>query len=120
MSLSIALQNALSGLQTNEAILQVIANNVANANTEGYTRKVVQQTSVTVAGGGRGVEAAELTRVVDERLLTELRTTLSDLGDARAQDFYYNRILDQFGTLANDSAPGRAVPRGSAPWRRRV
>ncbi len=109
MSLSIALQNALSGLQTNEAMLQVIANNVANANTEGYTRKVAPQTSVTIAGEGRGVEAAELTRVVDERLLTELRTTLSDLGDARAQDFYYNRILDQFGTLANDSALGAAI-----------
>ena len=109
MSLSIALQNALSGLQTNEAMIQVISNNVTNANVEGYTRKISQPTSVTVAGDGRGVEAGELIRVVDERLLAELRTTLSALGDARAQNFYYDRILDQFGTLANDAALGATI-----------
>ncbi len=109
MSLSIALQNALSGLQTNEAMIQVISNNVTNANSEGYTRKISQPTSVTVAGDGRGVEAGELIRVVDERLLAELRTTLSALGDARAQNFYYDRILDQFGTLANDAALGATI-----------
>ncbi len=38
MSLSIALQNALTGLQTNEAMIQIISNNVTNANVEGYTR----------------------------------------------------------------------------------
>ncbi len=38
MSLTVALQNALTGLQTNEAVIQVISNNVTNANVEGYTR----------------------------------------------------------------------------------
>ncbi|MCH8002864.1 MAG: flagellar hook-associated protein FlgK, partial [Proteobacteria bacterium] len=109
MSLSIALQNALSGLQANEAMIQVIANNVTNANVEGYTRKIAQPTSVTVAGEGRGVELGDLNRVVDERLLADLRTTLGALGDARAQNFYYERILDQFGTLANDAALGATI-----------
>ncbi len=88
MSLTIALQNALSGLQTNEAMIQVISNNVTNANTEGYTRKVAQPSSIIVAGDGRGVEPGALERVVDERLLADMRTTLAALGDARAQDFY--------------------------------
>ena len=35
MSLTIALQNALSGLSTSQSALQVISNNVANVNTEG-------------------------------------------------------------------------------------
>ena len=109
MSLSIALQNALSGLQANEAMIQVIANNVTNANVEGYTRKIAQPTSVTVAGEGRGVELGDLIRVVDERLLADLRTTLSTLGDARAQNFYYERIMNQFGTLANDAALGATI-----------
>jgi flagellar hook-associated protein 1 FlgK len=106
MSLTIALQNALSGLQTNEAMIQVIANNVSNANVEGYTRKISQPTSLTLAGVGRGVEPGELNRIVDERLLSDLRTTLGAFGDARVQDFYYTRILDQFGTLANNSNLG--------------
>ncbi len=109
MSLSIALQNALSGLQANEAMIQVIANNVTNANVEGYTRKIAHATSLTLAGEGRGVELGNLNRVVDERLLADLRTTLSARGDARAQDFYYGRILDQFGTLANDAALGATI-----------
>ncbi len=109
MSLTIALQNALTGLQTNEAMIQVIANNVTNANVEGYTRKIAQPTSFTVAGEGRGVELGDLNRVVDERLLADLRATLSALGDARAQNFYYDRILDQFGTLANDAALGATI-----------
>ncbi len=61
MSLSIALHNALSGLQTNEAMIQVISNNVTNANVEGYTHKISQPASVTLAGDGRGVEAGEST-----------------------------------------------------------
>ncbi len=109
MSLAIALQNALSGLQANEAMIQVIANNVTNANVEGYTRKIAQPTSLALAGEGRGVELGDLNRVVDERLLADLRTTLSALGEARAQDFYYDRILDQFGTLANDAALGATI-----------
>ncbi len=88
MSLTIALQNALTGLQTNEAMIQVISNNVSNANVEGFTRKISQPMSLTLAGVGRGVEAGDLNRVVDERLLSDLRTTLASLGDARAQDFY--------------------------------
>ena len=109
MSLSIALQNALSGLQTNEAMIQVIANNVSNANVEGYTRKISQPMSLAVAGDGRGVIPGNLTRVVDERLLSDLRTTLGAFGDARVQDFYYTRILDQFGTLTNNSHLGAMI-----------
>jgi len=109
MSLTVALQNALSGLQTNEAMIQVISNNVTNANTEGYTRKVTQPVSVIVAGDGRGVEPGTLDRVVDERLLADMRTTLAALGDASAQDFYYTRILDQFGTLSNNANLGAMI-----------
>jgi len=106
MSLSIALQNALSGLQANEAMIQVISNNVTNAHTEGYTRKIAQPSSVIVAGDGRGVELGSLERVVDERLLSDLRTTLAAFGDAQAKEFYLSRILAQFGTLANNTNLG--------------
>ncbi|MFQ5774597.1 MAG: flagellar hook-associated protein FlgK [Kiloniellaceae bacterium] len=104
MSLSVALQNALSGLQANESIIQVISNNVTNANTEGYTRKAAVPVSRTLDAQGRGVEIGNIARVVDERLLTDLRRNLASLGDARAQDFYYRRILDQFGTLSSNSS----------------
>ncbi len=109
MSLSIALQNALSGLQANEAILQVISNNVTNANTEGYTRKDAATVSRIVATEGRGVRVSDISREVDERLLSDLRGNLGTLGEARTRDFYYRRVLDQFGTLANDASLGASI-----------
>jgi flagellar basal body rod protein FlgG len=41
---------ALSGLYASEKRLQVAANNIANANTDGFKSQAVEQTSV--AGGG--------------------------------------------------------------------
>lgn len=102
MSLAIALNNALSGLQTNEAAIQIIAGNVANAQTEGYTRKSALPISRALDGTGAGVELGAIGRVVDERLLTDLRRALGDLGSVRIQDAYFSQILDQFGTLANN------------------
>ncbi len=46
-------------------MIQVISNNVTNANTEGYSRKIAQPSSVIVAGDGRGVVLGSLERVVD-------------------------------------------------------
>ena len=109
MSLSIALQNALSGLQTNESALQVISNNVTNATTEGYTRKSAPPISRVIAGTGQGVETSNLSRVVDERLLSNLRTTLSEKGSAQIQDYYYKQIVEQFGTLSSNTSLGSTL-----------
>ena len=68
MSLSFALSNALSGLQANQAALSVISSNVSNANTEGYTRKIIQQTSIVLNGQGAGVNIDSVVRRVDDRL----------------------------------------------------
>ena len=51
MSLTLSLYSALSGLQTNQAALQIISENVTNANTVGYTRKIAHAQTVTVDGG---------------------------------------------------------------------
>ncbi len=104
MSLTIALQNALSGLSTSQSALQVISNNVANVNTEGYSRKIAVPLSRTLEGTGAGVELSDISRIVDERLLNDMRINLSSLGTARILDSFYNRIQDQFGTPASNSS----------------
>lgn len=109
MSLTIALHNALTGLQTSESVIQTISGNVTNANTEGYTRKTSQPVSRVLNLDGRGVDISQLSRVVDERLLSDLRANLGDLGLARTQQFYYQRVLDQFGTLTSDSSIAATV-----------
>ncbi len=104
MSLTIALQNALSGLSTSQTALQVISNNVVNVNTEGYSRKIVNPISRTLEGRGAGVELSDISRIVDERLLNDMRINLSSLGTARVLDSIYSRIQDQFGTPASNSS----------------
>ncbi len=80
MSLSATLGNALSGLSAAQRALSVTANNVANANTEGYSRKVANQGSRIVNGQSLGVQSLEPTRVVDHYLTGELRRQESSLG----------------------------------------
>lgn len=106
MSLNIALYNAISGLQSNSRGLDVTAQNVANVNTEGYSRKTVQYQSVVIQGQGAGVEVADVTRKVNEFMIKQLRDGITNLGDANARDEFYGRMQDLFGTLASDSSVG--------------
>ena len=77
MSLELTLKDALSGLQTSQAALQTISNNIANANTEGYSRKQVAPSSLVIGGKGFGVEVGEVRRSVDEGILNLLRNETS-------------------------------------------
>lgn len=106
MSLNIALYNAISGLQANSRGIDVTAQNVANVNTEGYSRKTVQQQSVVIKGQGAGVEIADITRKVNDFMITQLRDAITNLGDVAIQDEFYSRMQDMFGTLASDSSIG--------------
>ena len=104
MSLNIALYNAISGLQLNQRSLDVIAQNVANVNTEGYSRKIVNQESVILDGIGSGVRIADITRKVNEFMLKDLRGAASQLGSSKVQEEYYGRMQDLFGSLSSDSS----------------
>ena len=80
MSLNIALANALTGLRVNQRALDVTAQNVANVNTVGYTRKIVEQSALVIGGQGAGVQISEITRRVHEYMIKDMRGSLSELG----------------------------------------
>ena len=82
MSLSAVLSNAMSGLAVAQNALSVTSSNVANVNTEGYTRKLAQQEAVVIDGRGAGARATDTTRAVDEFLGARLR---EQQGAARPQ-----------------------------------
>jgi flagellar hook-associated protein 1 len=109
MSLNIALYNAITGLQSNARGLDVTAQNVSNVNTEGYSRKTVQYQSLVIEGQGAGVEVADITRKVNEFMITQLRDGITNLGDATARDEFFGRMQDMFGTLASDSSIGFGI-----------
>lgn len=102
MSLTVSLYSALAALQANQAAFQLASNNVANANTEGYTRKTVGQTNQIVNGESAGVQLTEIRRSVDENLMLQIRSQLSKLSKLTNQDSYYSRMQQLFGTLENN------------------
>ena len=55
MSLSIALNNALTGLRSASSQADIIANNVSNALTEDYGRREAVLSATVVGGQGGGV-----------------------------------------------------------------
>ena len=69
MALIPSLGTALSGMKTAQSQLSIISSNVANVDTEGYTRKIAQQKNVILAGYSQGVSIGEVTRKVNEGLL---------------------------------------------------
>ncbi len=77
MTIGLALQTALTGLQANQKSTAVLSRNIANATTPGYTRKEATLVSLTVAGEGRGVAVRDIRRSADLALARETRTQAS-------------------------------------------
>ncbi len=90
-----SLDSALSGLRINQAQIDTIANNVANAGTEGYTRKILPQSSQVVDGKSVGVIGETIIRNVDVRLQRDLWTQVSRTDFYNVQETYLNRV-EQF------------------------
>ena len=103
MSLSIVISNALSGITVSQAGLANVSQNVANANTVGYSRQVLDLQQRVIADISNGVEVAGINRIVDGFLIRELRIQLSALGAATAADTFFNEIQARFGTTANNT-----------------
>ncbi|MBN67001.1 MAG: flagellar hook-associated protein FlgK [Rickettsiales bacterium] len=92
MTLTLALNNALSGLNVNQTQLSTISQNIANANTQGYTRKQADQSAVYLDGVGSGVRVDDISRKVDKYLQATIRRGESEVGYNETIDDYYERI----------------------------
>ncbi len=116
MSLTIAMRNALSGLSLNQFGMSVISNNISNVNTEGYSRKLVQQISLTANGIGAGVDIRGVTRNVDDSLMRELRTQMSRYGSYDVQSRFLSQVQDKLGTPGSASAINSNIGRFGAAF----
>jgi flagellar hook-associated protein 1 FlgK len=97
-SINSILGNAASGIQTSQTGLTVVSDNVANVNTTGYVRKVVDQTPEVVGGQGQGVTVADIKRVTDQFL--EAAGYVANAGSASADAI--SGSLDQAQALFGD------------------
>ncbi|MFO1048643.1 MAG: flagellar basal body rod C-terminal domain-containing protein [Geminicoccaceae bacterium] len=106
MSLNAVLSNALSGLAVAQNALAVTSNNVANANTAGYSRQVAQQESVVLAGRGAGARSLPTTRAVDDLLTARARDQASRVGRSDALDTIHQQIQDRILGAPGDASQG--------------
>ncbi|MGH6871827.1 MAG: flagellar hook-associated protein FlgK [Rhizomicrobium sp.] len=105
MALNGILSNALSALQTNSAALRVVSGNVANINTQGYDRRVVNEQAQVVGGQLQGVGIESIQRVADQFLNQEALS-------ANAGSSQYSTasgILDQLNGLLGQPGDGTAL-----------
>ncbi len=85
MGMTQALSSALSGLRVTQAGIGVVANNIANAETPGYTRKSL---ALSTSGANQGVSIASINRELDIYTQRQLRTELAGSS--------YINIISQF------------------------
>ena len=100
MTLSFALNNAVSGLAATSTQADLIANNVANALTDGYGRREVALSSQSIGGGVRvdGVARASAPAATEARRVAE-----ASEGAASLRSDVLIRLSDALG---DPGAPG--------------
>lgn len=97
MSLTVALNNALTGLNVNQRALAILSQNIANANTEGYSRQIVEQSAVYLDNQGAGVRIADIVRKVDSYLLKSSQRQTGEVGYNDAINEFMDRLQVRLG-----------------------
>lgn len=97
MSLGQALATALSGLRANQVGLALVAANVANAETPGYTRKSVNQVTTVAGDIGASVRIAGVNRELDIYVQRQMRTEISGAGYAGLRADFLSRLQAIYG-----------------------
>ncbi len=105
MALNGILSSALSALQTNTAALRVVSGNVANINTQGYDRRVVNEQAQVVGGQLSGVSIADIQRVSDQFLTQETLAANSGSSQYSAQ----SNIFDQLNGMLGEPGDGTSL-----------
>ncbi|NVO16629.1 MAG: flagellar hook-associated protein FlgK [Rhodoplanes sp.] len=111
MSLSAARSIALSALLTAQTRISVTSTNIANADTDGYTRKVATQSADVTDGVGTGVTVSSIASKVDKLLLSSLVSADSRLGAATATEEYTSLLQNLYGSTSSsdDTETGTSI-----------
>ncbi len=109
MSLALALNNSLSGLNINRQSLAVLSQNIANANTPGYSRKILEQESLYLDGNGAGVNITDVIRKVDDYLIRSVRDQTSKVGQGDVESDYADRIQILLGKPGNKDSINSSI-----------
>ena len=108
MSLNAIFNSGVSGMLAHQTALNVTSTNIANVQTEGYARKAVEYSALTVNGIGTGVEISEVRRITDEFIAKELRLATAGSEQYKAMSEIYGQLQSLLGDpAANNSLTGK-------------
>lgn len=96
MSISTALNNAVSGLTASSRMAEVVSSNTANAMTAGYARRELSLSAETLGGNG-GVRILGVNRMINATLLQDRRLSDAETENASARADFATRFEDQLG-----------------------
>lgn len=90
-----------SGLQASKQALSTVGHNIANVNTEGYSRQRVDQTAndplpATKGNAGSGVRILGVTRTNDEYLARRIEMEQKNMGAAEERETYLSQTEQIF------------------------
>jgi flagellar hook-associated protein 1 FlgK len=114
MSLFGSIQMAGNTLQANDIALQVVGQNIANANTPGYLREVTNfETGPTQQVGnvvlGTGTKVLSVTQQVNQFLEQQLRGANSDQANSSALQSAYTTLETSIGALSSTGSVGSSL-----------
>ncbi len=109
MSLDLALTIARSGLASIQRNLAQTAQNIANAETPGYTRKTVPQQAMAVADLPLGLRNADAGRAVDTALVNQLNGSRGTVAAATVREALLRGIEQAHGAAGDGATLGDAV-----------
>lgn len=121
MTLSSIMSSANTGLMAAQTGLRAVSDNIANLNTPGYVRKVVDQTALVSNGMGVGVDIAQIRRAADQFLQRASLTAKASsaeanviadsldraqalFGDPSASSSFFNQLDDIYAAFSAASA----------------
>jgi len=99
------LNTAKLGLQTNQTAIEIVGHNIANVQTEGFSRQEVtlevnRPRRVGLAFLGTGVRATNVTRDFDQFLFNQILGESSTLGNFDIRNTFFQRLE----TIVNESS----------------
>lgn len=117
MSLTGALNAAVSSLRVNQASIQVLSANIAHVNDPNYTKKTLNRESLVFGESQIGsVGVASYSSAVNESLRKQMESLIARNGTSGAQDDYMTRIQQLLGTSSDQAALPNLLSQFTAAW----
>ncbi|MEH6402507.1 MAG: flagellar hook-associated protein FlgK [Sneathiella sp.] len=108
MSLNSIMNTGVTAMLSQQQALNITSNNIANVQTEGYARKVVDFSSISINGVASGVEISEIRRITDAFIENELRLADANTEQYTAMADIYSKLQALMGDpSANTSLTGK-------------